>query len=87
MAPTLVPDVSDNTSAMERVNWTDATAALNATTAAEVTPVPTTAEAEMTWDDATWILTSSFIIFTMQSGTRSFRSGTSGDVLLLRHFR
>ena len=23
---------------------------------------------EMTWDDATWILTSSFIIFTMQSG-------------------
>lgn len=24
--------------------------------------------ADMTWDDATWILTSSFIIFTMQSG-------------------
>ena len=25
----------------------------------------------MSWDDATWILTSSFIIFTMQSGTCS----------------
>lgn len=25
--------------------------------------------ANITWDDATWILTSSFIIFTMQSGT------------------
>jgi len=25
----------------------------------------------ITWDDATWILTSSFIIFTMQSGKRS----------------
>lgn len=23
---------------------------------------------DLTWDDATWILTSSFIIFTMQSG-------------------
>lgn len=26
---------------------------------------------DMTWDDATWILTSSFIIFTMQSGMSS----------------
>lgn len=25
-------------------------------------------QGEITWDDATWILTSSFIIFTMQSG-------------------
>jgi hypothetical protein len=26
----------------------------------------------ITWDDATWILTSSFIIFTMQSGKPTF---------------
>ena len=33
----------------------------------------TEAEAEdITWDDATWILTSAFIIFTMQSGTCNF---------------
>ncbi len=30
-----------------------------------------TTEEPMTWDDATWILTSSFIIFTMQSGKHS----------------
>ena len=28
---------------------------------------------EITWDDATWILTSAFIIFTMQSGELEFR--------------
>ena len=33
----------------------------------EQTSIATTEE-PMTWDDATWILTSSFIIFTMQSG-------------------
>ena len=27
---------------------------------------------DITWDDATWILTSSFIIFTMQSGNIYF---------------
>ena len=27
----------------------------------------------ITWDDATWILTSAFIIFTMQSGELEFR--------------
>ena len=27
---------------------------------------------EITWDDATWILTSAFIIFTMQSGESEF---------------
>ena len=27
---------------------------------------------EITWDDATWILTSAFIIFTMQSGKLEF---------------
>ena len=30
-----------------------------------------TQEQGMSWDDATWILTSSFIIFTMQSGACS----------------
>ncbi len=33
------------------------------------TTVDPDAEGPITWDDATWILTSSFIIFTMQSGT------------------
>lgn len=32
------------------------------------TTMPASAGEELTWDDATWILTSSFIIFTMQSG-------------------
>ncbi len=32
------------------------------------TTVDNGAEGAITWDDATWILTSSFIIFTMQSG-------------------
>ena len=37
----------------------------------DVTNMPSTASnrtGDITWDDATWILTSSFIIFTMQSG-------------------
>ncbi|XP_071965616.1 putative ammonium transporter 3 [Antedon mediterranea] len=33
-------------------------------------------QAETSWDDATWILTSSFIIFTMQSGFGLLESGT-----------
>ena len=31
-----------------------------------------------TWDDATWILTSTFIIFTMQSGFGLLESGSVG---------
>ena len=40
----------------------------------------------ITWDDATWILTSAFIIFTMQSG-RYTTASLSGDVTIkcLRH--
>ena len=34
----------------------------------ERTSLEASTEPELTWDDATWILTSSFIIFTMQSG-------------------
>lgn len=34
-----------------------------------------------TWDDATWILTSSFIIFTMQSGKASHISHTMGNTV------
>ena len=51
-------DMADNKS------WTSGTA-LNTT---EISVTMTT-ERAMTWDDATWILTSSFIIFTMQSGS------------------
>lgn len=41
-----------------------------------VTTVPSdAAEDEITWDDATWILTSSFIIFTMQSGFGLLEAG------------
>ena len=54
-------DMADNKS------WTSGTA-LNTT---EIS-VTTMTERAMTWDDATWILTSSFIIFTMQSGSFSF---------------
>ena len=35
----------------------------------------------ITWDDATWILTSAFIIFTMQSG-RYTTASLSGDVTI-----
>ena len=35
------------------------------------TPSSITSYGPITWDDATWILTSSFIIFTMQSGELS----------------
>ena len=37
--------------------------------------------AQVTWDDATWILTSSFIIFTMQSGACSMPFG--GNLFML----
>ncbi|OWF39017.1 putative ammonium transporter 3 [Mizuhopecten yessoensis] len=39
------------------------------------TSVPVTGEVSITWDDATWILTSSFIIFTMQSGFGLLEAG------------
>ncbi|CAD5111269.1 unnamed protein product [Dimorphilus gyrociliatus] len=38
-------------------------------------PVVTTKAQAMSWDDATWILTSSFIIFTMQSGFGLLEAG------------
>ena len=41
----------------------------------ETTEMPVTTSKSIgpiTWDDATWILTSSFIIFTMQSGRKLF---------------
>ena len=38
----------------------------------------------MEWDDATWILTSSFIIFTMQSGQSAFLSNLIQFDLLIR---
>lgn len=34
-----------------------------------------------TWDDATWILTSSFMIFTMQSGKASHILRTLGETV------
>lgn len=33
---------------------------------------------EITYDDATWILTSSFVIFTMQTGFSLLESGACG---------
>ncbi|XP_046350573.1 putative ammonium transporter 3 [Haliotis rufescens] len=53
----------DNTSSMTTVQ--------SSTKAADVQNAPT-------WDDATWILTSSFIIFTMQSGFGLLESGFAG---------
>ena len=38
------------------------------TTNVTMTPVMAPDEPNMSWDDATWIMTASFIIFTMQSG-------------------
>ena len=39
-------------------------------TSTVVMTIKSSLSAEITWDDATWILSCSFIIFTMQTGKR-----------------
>ena len=52
------------------------------TTNVTLPPVTAPDEPNMSWDDATWIMTASFIIFTMQSGEWNGikRRLQSGDV-------
>ena len=73
MPPTLISTMFSNVTFLNDLDdlsipegnnsWTSV--AVGNSTVAVITK---SSDREMTWDDATWILTSSFIIFTMQSG-------------------